>query len=80
VPDDIEKALQTYCGMRNMRTARVQLQSRAIGDHIYHPSGMHAALRNAMLRSRSDEQHYDSLQWLYGGTGLGDGKSAGQFL
>jgi hypothetical protein len=33
-----------------------------------------------MLRSRSDEQHYDSLQWLYGGTGLGDGKSAGQFL
>jgi salicylate hydroxylase len=79
-PDDIEKALQTYCGMRNMRTARVQLQSRAMGDHVYHPAGMHAALRNAMLRSRSAEQHYDSLQWLYGGTGLGDGKSAGQFL
>jgi len=79
-PDDIEKALTTYCGMRNMRTARVQLQSREIGDHIYHPAGVHAALRNAMLQSRSAEQHYDSLQWLYGGTGLGDGKGAGQFV
>ena len=72
-PDDIEKALNAYCATRSLRTARVQLQSRAIGDHIYHPDGVHAALRNAMLKSRSAEQHYDSLQWIYGGTGLGDG-------
>ncbi|MGZ5894874.1 MAG: 3-hydroxybenzoate 6-monooxygenase [Xanthobacteraceae bacterium] len=77
---DIEKALVAYCGMRVLRTARVQLQSRAIGDHIYHPAGVHAALRNAMLKSRTAEQHYDSLQWLYGGTGLGGTEGGGQFV
>jgi len=43
--DDLEKALKAYQSRRVLRTARVQLQSRAMGDHVYHPSGAHAALR-----------------------------------
>ena len=55
---------------RVLRTARVQLQSREIGDHIYHAAGAHAQLRNAMLTAMSPDDVYDSVAWLYGGTGL----------
>jgi salicylate hydroxylase len=67
---DIPAALETYRQKRVHRTARIQIQSRLIGDHIYHPAGGHAALRNAMLRAMSPADFYDSLQWLYGGSGL----------
>ena len=45
--------------------------SRAIGEHIYHPDGEHARLRNAIMSAKSSEDYYDDLAWLYGGTGLG---------
>ena len=73
---NLDVAFEEYCRKRVHRTARIQIQSRLIGDHIYHPSGGHAALRNTMMRAMSAEDYYDSLQWLYGGTGLGDGASA----
>src|ERR1700680_2450835 len=41
-PARLEAALEAYRRRRVLRTARVQLQSRAIGDHIYHPAGAHA--------------------------------------
>ncbi len=69
-PDDMGKALEDYRRLRVLRTARVQLQSRAIGDHIYHPAGAHAALRNAILSAKTPDQFYDDLAWLYGGHGL----------
>ena len=53
-----------------VRTARVQLQSRAIGEHIYHPAGAHAQLRNAIMRAKTSEDFYDRVAWLYGGPGL----------
>ena len=53
------------------RTARVQLQSRIIGEHIYHPDGEHARLRNAIMSAKTSEDYYRDLAWLYGGTGLG---------
>lgn len=58
--------LQTYQDERRLRTARVQLQSREIGDHIYHPSGAHASLRNSIMSQKSPEDWYDGLEWLYG--------------
>lgn len=73
--DNIEAALNAYRDQRVLRTARVQLQSRAIGEHIYHPSGVHASLRNAIMRSKTPEDYYNSLQWLYGGTGLDSGSA-----
>ena len=54
----------------------MQLQSRAIGDHIYHPAGAHAALRNAIMRAKSSTDWFDTLAWLYGSNGLA-GASAG---
>ncbi len=71
--DDLPAALEAYRQRRVNRTARVQIQSRLMGDHVYHPDGGHAALRNAILGAMSREDFYDSLQWLYGGTGLAEG-------
>jgi 2-polyprenyl-6-methoxyphenol hydroxylase-like FAD-dependent oxidoreductase len=70
-PDDHAAALEQYRRQRVLRTARIQLQSRAMGDHVLHPSGAHAALRNAIMSAKTDSEWYDSLAWLYGGTGLG---------
>ncbi|HVI35272.1 MAG TPA: FAD-dependent monooxygenase, partial [Gaiellales bacterium] len=71
-PDDPEAALEAYRRQRVLRTARVQLLSRAIGDHIYHPAGAHAALRNSVMSAKTDAEWYDTLAWLYGSTGLGE--------
>ncbi len=55
------------------RTARVQLLSRAIGEHIYHPAGEHARLRNAIMGAKTCRRSdYGDLAWLYGGTGLAE--------
>lgn len=70
---NIEKSLTSYQAKRTTRTARIQLQSRAIGDHIYHPSGAHAELRNSMMGAMTTNDWYDRFQWLYGGTGLEGG-------
>jgi len=67
---DTAAALASYNAQRFVRTARVQLLSRAIGDHIYHPAGDHARLRNAIMAAKSSADYYDHLAWLYGGTGL----------
>jgi 2-polyprenyl-6-methoxyphenol hydroxylase-like FAD-dependent oxidoreductase len=69
-PREPDKALAAYQSQRVARTARVVLQSRAIGDHIYHPSGAHALVRNTIMRAKTQEDYYGHLAWLYGGTGL----------
>jgi len=65
-PDDIEAAFQRYQTRRRLRTARIQLQSRAVGEHVYHPSGAHAALRNEIMRAKSTSDWYETMDWLYG--------------
>lgn len=67
---DMTRALPAYNARRALRTARVQLQSRAIGEHVYHPAGAHAALRDAIMRAKSQAAWRDTLAWLYGGNGL----------
>ena len=67
---DVENSCNDYQKMRRTRTARVQLQSREIGDHIYHPAGAHAELRNQIMSAKSADDWYDVLQWLYGSNGL----------
>ena len=68
--DDHASALEKYRELRFPRTAKVQMLSRAIGEHIYHPTGEHARLRNAIMSAKSQEEWHDDLAWLYGGTGL----------
>ncbi|PWS39359.1 3-hydroxybenzoate 6-monooxygenase [Falsiroseomonas bella] len=64
---DARSALPAYNAARALRTARVQLQSRAVGEHVYHPAGAHAALRNAIMRAKSQAEWRETLAWLYGG-------------
>ncbi|WBU64194.1 3-hydroxybenzoate 6-monooxygenase [Paracoccus aerodenitrificans] len=68
--EDQDRALAAYQDLRRLRTARVQLQSREIGQHVYHPAGAHAELRNAVMRSKSAEDWFEAVGWLYGSTGL----------
>lgn len=72
--DDLESALASYVAKRHLRTARVQLQSRWIGEHIYHPAGAHAELRNAIMRNKTSEEWYQSVDWIYGGAGNNAGE------
>jgi salicylate hydroxylase len=72
----VEQALEAYRAERVARTARVQLQSRAIGDHIYHPAGAHALVRNEIMGAKSSEDYYDDLAWLYGGPVVAAGAGA----
>jgi len=65
--DDIAGALLSYNEQRVLRTTRVQLQSREIGQHIYHPAGAHAALRDSLMRAKDANAWLDTLEWLYGG-------------
>jgi salicylate hydroxylase len=69
--DDQAAALEAYRIRRFPRTARVQLMSRAIGEHVYHPAGEHARIRNAIMSAKSQDEWCDDIAWLYGGTGLG---------
>ena len=69
---DLDKSLAAYNEQRMVRTARVQLTSRAIGDHIYHPAGAHARVRDSILQAITPDEWYHRLEWLYGGTGLTD--------
>ncbi|TDH62704.1 3-hydroxybenzoate 6-monooxygenase [Dankookia rubra] len=69
-PGRIEPALEAYRARRVLRTTRVQLMSRAMGEHVYHPAGAHALLRNAIMSAKDSRQWYETLAWLYGGTGL----------
>ncbi len=69
--EDHAVALENYRAQRFPHTARVQLLSRAIGEHIYHPAGEHARLRNAIMSAKSQEEWWGDLAWIYdGGTGV----------
>ncbi|MEC9347546.1 MAG: 3-hydroxybenzoate 6-monooxygenase [Pseudomonadota bacterium] len=66
----IGPALGAYAARRLVRTARVQMSSRLMGDYVYHADGPGRLVRNAVLGAKSPAQFYDSLAWLYGGNGL----------
>jgi 3-hydroxybenzoate 6-monooxygenase len=63
--EDVPAALAAFRDRRVVRTSRIVLQSRAVGDHIYHPAGAHALVRNAILQSKSQAEMRESLAWLY---------------
>ncbi|GJL83013.1 MAG: salicylate hydroxylase [marine bacterium B5-7] len=67
---DIEPALESYCDQRVPRTTRIQLESRLVGEYIYHPSGATARVRNSIMSERTADEYYLRLSWLYGGTGV----------
>ncbi|MEX3943271.1 3-hydroxybenzoate 6-monooxygenase [Paraburkholderia sp. BR10937] len=62
---DFVDAFKRYEAARIPRTARVLYSAREMG-RIYHAKGVDRLVRNALWVGRSQEQFYDSLQWLYG--------------
>ena len=68
--DDVQAALEHYKDMRMVRTARVQMNSRLIGDYIYHPDDARAAVRNEIMQGMSAQDWYDQLTWIYKSNGL----------
>jgi len=66
-PGDIPGAFKAYQQQRYLRTGRVQILARVYGE-FYHARGVAAELRNQFLQSRSVDEAYDGIAWLYGGT------------
>ncbi len=64
--DDFPRAFEAYRDARYLRTARVQLMARLLGE-IYHAADVRADLRNQVLGMRTPEQSYEGLAWLYDG-------------
>ena len=64
--DDVESALNKYQDRRIVRTTRIQVGSRLIGEYVYHPERAVAAVRNQSMSDLSPEQWCDRLEWLYG--------------
>ena len=73
---DFERAINAYQATRLDRTTKVQIQSRLIGEHIYHPAGAHAHLRNTIMAAKTPDQWYDTIEWIYGRTGLVGGAAS----
>lgn len=64
--DGLDEAFGAYKTRRFERTARVQVQSRLIGELIYHAADGMAALRNTIMSGKSPTEWYETLDWLYG--------------
>jgi salicylate hydroxylase len=71
--DSLDDAFEAYRARRVVRTTRVVMGSRLVGEYVYHPAGAQAAMRNAIMSARTPEEWYDRLAWLYGGNGLDEG-------
>lgn len=65
-PDDIPAAFLAYQNARYLRTARVQIMARVYGE-FYHARGPTAELRDQMLSSRTPQDSYEGIAWLYNG-------------
>src|SRR5665213_2496572 len=65
-PDDLPAAFQAYQQERYLRTARTQIMARIYGE-FYHARGVTAELRDMAVGSRTTQQSYDGIAWLYGG-------------
>ena len=64
--DSLPQAFEAYRDARYIRTARVQLMARLLGE-IYHASDVRADLRNHVLGQRTPAQSHEGLAWLYEG-------------
>jgi len=58
-------AFKRYQDKRITRTARIVLSSRELG-RIYHAAGVERLVRNDMFSTKSAQDFYRSLDWLYG--------------
>ena len=67
---DFPAAFKAYERARYLRTARVQFESRYHWDNFYHVGGIEREVARAIWSSKTDDDMYDCLAWLYDGFAL----------
>jgi 3-hydroxybenzoate 6-monooxygenase len=70
--EDFVAAFRRFEALRVTRTARVQLESRAIWDSLLHAEGVARDVRNATVAGWDEPYMFDCLSWLYEGAGIED--------
>ena len=68
---DFVTAFRRFETLRLARTARVQLESRAIWNWLLHAEGVARDVRDATVADWDEARIYDCLSWLYRGTSAG---------
>jgi salicylate hydroxylase len=71
---DFTQAFRRFEAARLVRTARVQLESRALWD-FYHAEGIARDVRNATVAAWDEAHMFDCLAWLYDGFEFPAGRS-----
>jgi 3-hydroxybenzoate 6-monooxygenase len=66
-PGDFAAAFRRFEALRLTRTARVQLESRALWETFYHVEGIARDVRNATVAAWDEAHIFDCLAWLYDG-------------
>jgi salicylate hydroxylase len=64
---DFDVAFRRYEALRLTRTARVQLESRAMWEWLIHPEGVTRDVRNAIVADWDEAHMFKCLAWLYEG-------------
>ena len=72
---DFEAAFRRYEAARLVRTARVQLESRALWDFYHLDQGVARDVRNATVAHWDEAHFFNCLSWLYDGAPVPDAKS-----
>jgi salicylate hydroxylase len=67
---DFTAAFRHFEALRLVRTARVQLESRAIWDWLLHPEGIARDVRNATMAGWDEAHMFRCLSWLYDGAAM----------
>jgi salicylate hydroxylase len=68
---DYPAAFRRFEAARLLRSARVQLESRALWDFFYHlDEGIERDVRNATVADWDQKHLFDCLAWLYDGVPL----------
>jgi len=68
--DDVAGAFRRFQAARLIRTARLQLESRALWDFYHLDEGIERDVRNATVADWGEAHLFDCLSWIYDGFGF----------
>jgi 3-hydroxybenzoate 6-monooxygenase len=68
--DNVAAVFRRFEALRLTRTARVQLESRAIWEWLLHAEGIARDVRDATVADWDEAHVFDCLSWLYDGTAI----------
>lgn len=68
--NNVTAVFRNFEALRLTRTARLQLESRAIWDWLLHPEGIARDVRDATVADWDEDHMFDCLSWLYDGMAI----------